>query len=198
MNRSLFALIFFLGLTSLVLGQAPVGDGQPSLADFARKNREQKRVKAKTVFTNDSINTARGPIPELRTDATDNSSDIVAAISRFKDAHTPQETEAAVKEWFDGEDSQLAYEYSHSGERVAPAWNRYGSSDHAPTTYQQYNERMLAQARADQLNQQSFQQSAERRANLQSRLLKVRTGIRGLGLTYEWFKVRCGNSDCRY
>ena len=198
MNRSSFAFILFFGLSSFAMAQAPAANPQPSLADFARQNREQKRVKAKTVVTNDTINTSKAPIPEIRTDSTDNSGDIVASISRFKDSHTAQETEAAVKEWFDGEDSQLAYEYSSTGQRTTPSWARYGSTDPAPTTYQQYNERMLAQARADELNQQSVQQSAERRENLKNRLLRVRSGIRGFGLAYEWFKVRCGNNDCRY
>ena len=131
-------------------------------------------------------------------DAIDNSGEIVDAIARFKATHTVQETEAAVREWYEGEDSQLAYEYNRSSERSIPAWIQYGSSDNPPTTYKQYNERMLTQARAEEVNSQTLQQNAERRANLQSRFLKVRTGARGLGLAYDWFKVRCGNSDCRY
>jgi hypothetical protein len=179
------------------MAQAPAAEAQPSLADVARQNREQKRPKAKIVYTEETLTAAKGPIPEIRADVTDNSEEIVAAIEYFRSKHTAKETETTVKDWYDSEDSKLAYEYSQTEDMYRGSW-AYASEDNYPTTQQQYRERELAANRAYSVKRQSVQESSERKQRLQSRLGKVRTGIRKLGLNYDWFKVRCSNADCSY
>jgi hypothetical protein len=197
MTRFLLVATTVVLFTGLLLAQAPAAEPQPSLADVARQNREQKRPKAKVVFTEDTITASKGPIPEIRADLTDNSDDIVAAIEQFRSKHTAKETETAVRDWYDAEDSQLAYEYAQAEDMYRSSW-QYSSEDHNMVTPQQYRERELAANRAYSVKRQSVQESTERKQRLQSRLGKVRTGIRKIGLNYEWFKVRCSNADCNY
>jgi hypothetical protein len=186
-----------LSTVGLLMGQAPAVDERPSLAEAARQNREQKRPKARLVLTDETLAAAKGPIPEIRSDVTDNSEDIVAAIDYYRSKHTVKETEIVVRDWFDSEDSKLAYEYSQTEDIYRGSWP-YASEDNYPTTPQQYRERELAASRAYSVKRQSAQESSERKLRLQSRLNKVRMGIRKFGLNYEWFKVRCSNSDCSY
>lgn len=197
MTRFLLVATTVVVFAGLSLAQAPVADAQPSLAEVARQNREQKRPKARVVFTEETLTAAKGPIPEIRSDGNDNSDEIIAAIDQFRSKHTAKETETAVKDWYDAEDSKLAYEYSQTEDPYRGSWP-YSSEDRNMTTPQQYRERELAAARAYSVKQQSMQQSSERKQSLQSRLNKVRTGIRKFDLNYEWFKVRCGNSNCSY
>jgi hypothetical protein len=197
MTRFLLVATTVVLFAGLLLAQVPAAAPQPSLADVARQNREQKRPKAKVVVTEDTITASKGPIPEIRADATDNSDDIVAAIDYFRSKHTAKETETAVRDWFDSEDSKLSYDYSHSEDMYRGSWP-YSPEDRNMVTPQQYRERELAANRAYSVRQQSAQQSSERKQRLQSRLLNVRTGIRKIGLNYEWFKVRCSNADCSY
>jgi hypothetical protein len=197
MTRFLIATTTVVMFAGSLMAQAPAAAAQPSLAEVARQNREQKRPKAKVVYTEDTLSASKGPIPEIRADATDNSDEIVAAIDYFRSKHTAKETETVVRDWFDGEDSKLAYDYSQTEDMYRGSWP-YTSEDNYPTTPQQYRERELAANRAYSVRRQSVQESNDRRQHLQTRLGKVRTGIRRFGLNYEWFKVRCSNSDCSY
>jgi hypothetical protein len=199
MNRILIASTLLLCFATSLHAQAPAEGEQPSLAEVARQNREQKKAKSKIVITDETIAASKGPIPEIKENGTDNSKEIVAAVARFKSTHTAQETEAALHSWYDGEDSQLAYEYGQSQQNWDGSWTRYyGSQDRPPATYQQMQERQLTQARANDVDRRSQAVSTDMRVNLQSRLGKVREGVCALGLNYEWFKIRCSAADCSY
>jgi hypothetical protein len=199
MYRFLFIAALFLCFVGSIVAQAPTENSQPSLAEVARQNREQKKLKSRIVVTDETIAASKGPIPEIRVDATDNSKEIIEAIGRFKASHTVQETESAVRNWYESEDSQLAYEVERGNERDGSSWSRYyGSQDRPPSTAAQSNERQLTQARAYEVDRRSAARSTEIRAHLQTRLGAVRTGISRFGLNYEWFKIRCGNGDCSY
>jgi hypothetical protein len=156
--------------------------------------------KSKTVITDETIASAKGPIPEINADGPDNSKQIIAAIENYKATHTAKQTEETVRDWYEDEKSQLEYAYqqSASGSDSYYWTHYYGSQDHSPTTQKQAQERQLTEARANAVNQQSLRQSGERKAHLQSRLGFVRTGVLALGLRYDWFKIPCASSDCSY
>jgi hypothetical protein len=199
MRRFLMLAFLSFCFVGSMASQVPTDDAQPSLAEIARQNREQKKPKSKTVITDETIAASKGPIPEIRVDGTDNSKEIIEDIGRFKAKHTIQETESAVRDWYESEDSQLAYEISNANIQNGSSWARYyGSQDKPPTTAKQSNERALTQARAYEVDRRSAALSGEIRAHLQTRLSAVRTGILRFGLSYDWFKVRCGNGDCSY
>jgi hypothetical protein len=199
MTRFLLVAITVVLFVGVLMAQAPAADAQPSLADVARQTRQRNSGKAKTVITEETIAAAKGPIPEINADGVDNSKQIIAAIEQYKATHTPKETEEAVRDWYEGEKSQLEYEYQQSSPGSQSYWTYYyGSQDHSPTTQTQARERQLTEARASAVNQRSMMQSGERRSHIQNRLSLVRAGVLSLGLRYDWFKIPCGYADCSY
>ena len=63
-----------------------------SLADIAKETQKNKSAHAKKAFTDDDMETKKGPLPRLNLEDTDNSDEIIAAIGAFKAKHNEHET----------------------------------------------------------------------------------------------------------
>ena len=200
MKRIFVILIFLFNGVVICVAQSTNSDAQPSLADVARQTREMNKGKSKAVITDETIAASKGPIPEISVDGADNSRQVIAAIENYKATHNPKQTEEAVRDWYEGEKSQLEFSYQQSAAGSDSSyWTHYfGSQDHSPLTPKQAQERQLTEARASAVNQQSLRLNGERRSHLQNRLASVRAGVMALGLRYDWFKIPCANSDCSY
>lgn len=118
----LFVLFSILLLPSASFAQDDTQ--QDDVAAAARKAREKKATHAKKVVTDDDDSGIKTKVafPELKTEGPANSDEIVAKVKEFKAAHTPQETEAAVRGWFDqhaGKITQLVQDVTDIAERLA-------------------------------------------------------------------------------
>src|SRR5579863_8996041 len=83
-------------------------DTSNSLAAAARKAKATNHAHAKKVFTDDDMEAQAGPFPRMKMDGAGNDDEILSAISKYKLTHTPQQTEEAVRSWFDRYDQELA------------------------------------------------------------------------------------------
>jgi hypothetical protein len=121
-----FAIIFLLSSIFLLplAAFAQTDAQQDDVAEAARKAREKKTARAKKIVTDDDDNGIKTKVafPELKTEGAANSDEIVAKVKEFKAAHTPQETEAAVRAWFEqhsGKITQLLQDVTDIAERLA-------------------------------------------------------------------------------
>ena len=55
----------------------------------------------KKIIDDDDLALHHGPIPRLIIEGSDNTAEIIAAFRRYKQSHTPQQTEQALHDWFD-------------------------------------------------------------------------------------------------
>jgi len=79
---------------------APAADQSASVAAAARSSKKPA-VHAKKIIDDDDMALHHGPIPRLMIEGSDNTAEIIAAIKRYKESHTPQQTEKALHDWFD-------------------------------------------------------------------------------------------------
>jgi len=178
---------------------AAQGDSD-SLADAAR-SAHAPAAKSKKVITDESLNFDRGPLPDMNIDGVDNSDDIVKAISKYKQDHTPEETEQAVRGWYDRYDMmfQKALDennaiHSRSQDRLNhPPTLVYGGEEEVP--YRRLDEIRRDQQLSDLQNQRKVQRNGLLEARIQQTFQKVRTGIGAFGLHYDWMKIRFGNGN---
>jgi hypothetical protein len=116
----LVSCIFLLPFAAFAQSDAQ----QDDVAEAARKAREKKATHARKVVTDDDDNIIKTKVafPELKTEGATNNDEIVAKVKEFKATHTPQETEAAVRAWFEqhsGKITQLVQDVTDIAERLA-------------------------------------------------------------------------------
>jgi len=107
----------FLVLSAAVFAQSS-DESQPSLGDVARKSRDAQKsadtTKPKKVLDNEDLKKGGGPIPEVSLGQQDNAREIVDAILTYSKDHNPQETEAAIHQWYDDEVATVRSAFSHN------------------------------------------------------------------------------------
>ena len=87
---------------------APAGQQPTSLADVVRNSKAKNANHAKKVLTDEDMETSAGPLPRLKMDGAENADEVGAAIASYKLNHTPEETEKAVRIWYERYDEMLA------------------------------------------------------------------------------------------
>ncbi len=78
-----------------------------SLGAVARRTKINKGASAKKVITDDDIKATIGPLPRLKMKEAENGEDVIAAIISYKQSHSAEQTEEAVRRWFDEYDKEL-------------------------------------------------------------------------------------------
>ena len=172
---------------------------EDSVADAARKT-HASASKAKTLITDETLNYDHGPLPEMNIDGVDNSDDIINAIKKYKENHTPDETEVAVRGWYDRYDMMFQKAFDENTAIRARIQDR---AAHPPSliyreeaeAYRRIDEIRRDEMMADLQNQRKVQKNGLLEARIQQTLQKVRTGIGAFGLRYEWMKIRFGNGN---
>jgi hypothetical protein len=93
--------IAVLVLASLLPALAQNASDQPaSLGDAARELKSESKAPAKASFSNDTEQQHKPLIPDVAALGKNNLDDILQAIDSYRNAHKPQETEAAVRDWY--------------------------------------------------------------------------------------------------
>jgi hypothetical protein len=201
-RRCLHAGVVLLALSALSLAQnAPAAqdsaDAGSPLAAAARSAKAEKATHAKKVFTDEDMEATAGPLPRLKMDGAENADEVVAAISKYKTAHTPEQTEQAVHIWYDRYDEMLAAAIQENQDltslRNANMSNGYELCQQSQD-YQQCQSRQMAEQRGARSDQQETIKNNNLITRVQHSFMKVRNGLQVNGLRYDWFKIRTTNN----
>jgi len=175
----------------------PANSDKPSLASAARDAKSSK-PRAAHVITDEDMEARKGPIPRLNLDGVDNSDDVLAAISKYREKHNPEEVEQAIHDWYDEHDTLLNSEIQQGNDyrnlRQANIVNGYELCQEGQD-YEKCEKRRQAEMRGARLDNEVIRLDSLRAARVQQGLIKVRNGIAAYNLHYTWFKVRQGNGN---
>lgn len=137
-----------------------------------------------------------GPFPRLKMDGAGNDDEILAAISKYKLTHTPQQTEDAVRSWFDRYDQELAAAMKSNLDTVslrnANLTNGYELCQQVQD-YEDYahcQSRQMSEQRGAQHDRNEISNNNNVVMRIQHSFTIIRIGLNQNGLHYEWFKVR--------
>jgi hypothetical protein len=185
----------------LVLGICSVAIGQDSLGDVARKTREEKdsKPRAKTVIDDEATPAKqRTAFPDITMRGLDNTDEIISAMNGYMASHTPEEFEAAVREWYETYDRMMADAIEESSmlkERhirrihgAVPVQDRIND-------YRQMEQVREAQRRADDDDGKRVETNGLMTARIQQTFGRVRSHLQMKRLKFDWFKIRFGNGN---
>ena len=167
-----------------------------SVAAAVRDSKGQKILHAKKVFTDDDLDAATTALPRLRMEGADNGDDIVAAIAKYKEAHTPALTEAAVRAWYERYDEMLAAAIQENldlktlGE--ANAANGYELCQQSGD-YEKCESRRRTELNGARHDQTTIARNASLEVRIQHAFMKIRGKLMQQNLRYDWFRIRTTN-----
>ena len=202
-SNCFFILVFFLLAFNSLNGLAQTSAQQPqnnsgtSLADVVRGSKAQKNAHAKRVLTDEDMEASAGPLPRLRMDGAENADEVVAAISIYKAKHTPEETEKAVRIWYERYDEMLAAAIQENldlqtlrDENLNNGFELCQQSQ----DFEHCQNRRMAEARGARHDQAEMAQNSNLMVRIQHSFSKVRNGLQQSNLHYDWFKIRTTNN----
>jgi hypothetical protein len=202
---------FFLLVPEAVAQNAPVScqaqyeQGQSSagesVAAAARSSKNQKTTHAKKVFSDEDMETWSGPLPKLKMDGTENAEEIIAAITAYRANHTAEQTEGAVRLWYERYDEILAAAIQNNIEtrvlRDANTSNGYELCMESQD-YQQCHNRQMAEQRGARSDQIQMAKNLNVESRIQQAFMRIRNALIAKNLRYDWFKVRTTNGVDRF
>jgi hypothetical protein len=172
------------------------GSSDASVAAAAKQSKVQKPGRAKKVFTDEDMEVTAGPLPKLKMDGPENGDEIVVAISTYKASHTPEQTERAVRVWYERYDEMLAAAIQENRNmqvlRSANMSNGYELCQEGGD-YEQCRNRQMAEQRGARSDQVQMMNNTQLEARIQHAFMKIRNGLGMNNLRYEWFKIRTTN-----
>jgi hypothetical protein len=203
-NR-LRAFAFWFLLSVCVAQQSPVAPPSPeptatgteqSLGAVARTSKKQAPAHAQKVITEDDMDSAANALPRLRMEGAENSDEIIAAIGKYKESHTPAETEEAVAAWYGRYDQDLAAAIQDNQTvqslREENASNGYELCRQGGD-YQSCENRRHAEYIGQRHDQYTISRNVALEVRTQHVFMKVRNGLMRYNLHYDWFKIRTTN-----
>jgi hypothetical protein len=190
----------WLSLTFQGLAQsdtpASPSETSSSVAAAARDSKVQKTGHAKKVFTDEDMEASAGPLPRLKMDGAENADEVIAAIAKYKLTHTPEQTEQAVRTWYDRYDEMLAAAIQENLDvstlRNANTANGYDLCQEGGD-YEKCRNRQMAEQRGARNDQNLMTKNSQLEVRIQHVFMKVRNGLMMNHLRYDWFKVRTTN-----
>jgi len=171
----------------------PAADQNASVAAAARK---KPVAHAKRVIDDDDLDLHKSPIPRLNLEGTDNVAEIVAAVKKYKESHTPQQTEAAFRDWFSETNDVLTAAIRESSNlRDLRESNINNSNDLCQDSgdWEQCQKLRLADARGARSDQNRIRNDGFVTGRIQQAFMKIRMDLTMIGLRYEWFKIQNAN-----
>jgi hypothetical protein len=185
---------FYLSLVLLLSFASCVAAQEVSLADAAKAARGAK-ARSKVVIDEENFRSMRGPIPEMNIEGVDNSDAIIKAMDEYRRSHNPQETEIAIREWYNHYDLMFQHAFEQSAEIRDRAQDRYPDPHPYPDDYRKYQEQRSTEIRSAIQDQRLIQKNGLLMARIQQCVQKVRGALYSFGLKYEWMKIRFGNGN---
>jgi len=153
------------------------------------------------VITDEDMEATAGPLPRLKMDGPENSDEIVSAIQKYKETHTPEQTEQAIHIWYDRYDEVLAAAIQENIDmnvlRNANVSNGYDLCQESQN-YQQCQARQMAEQRGARNDMNQMTKNSQLSVRIQHAFTNVRNGLNMNNLHYEWFKIRTTNNIDRF
>jgi len=166
-----------------------------SVAAAARSSKTQK-AHARKVFSDEDMEAWSGPLPRLKMEGTENSDEIIEAIKTYRAKHTAEQTEQAVRIWYERYDEVLAAAIQNNIEtrllRDANTSNGYELCMES-RDYQQCNNRQMAEQRGARNDQIQIAKNFNVESRIQQAFMRIRNALMMNNLRYDWFKVRTTN-----
>jgi hypothetical protein len=173
----------------------PAADQSASVAAAARTSKKPA-AHAKRVIDDDDLELHKSPIPRLSLEGTDNVAEIVAAVKKYKESHTPQQTEEAFRDWFSETNDVLTAAIRESSNlRDLRESNINNSNDLCQDSgdWEQCQRLRLADARGARSDQNRIRNDGFVTGRIQQAFMKIRSDLFLIGLRYEWFKIQNAN-----
>jgi hypothetical protein len=178
--------------------QSETGD---SLASVVRRSKAQKTVHSKNIVADDDVQASLGPLPHLKMNEAENGEDVAAAIAKYRQAHSPAETEDMVRRWYQEYDEELETAITENSDiktlREANVSNSKGLCQ-SSNDYRECQERQMAEMNGAQHDEEQIKRNNDRIVRIQHSLLNIRNRLFQMGLHYDWFKVRTTNNIDRF
>lgn len=177
-------------------GQTAPSESENSIAAAARQAKAQKNAHAKKVFTDEDMEAAAGPLPRLKMDGAENADEVVTAIATYKLTHTPEQTEQAVRTWYDRYDQMLAAAIQANQDlRAIRQANVNNGEDLCQQSqdYEQCQARRMVEYRGQRDDAIQIAKNTALETRIQHAFSTVRMGLNQNNLHYNWFKIRTTN-----
>ena len=166
-----------------------------SIAAAARSSKKPNGAHAKRVFSDEDMEVWSGPLPKLKMEGTENSDEIIAAIGAYQITHTPEQTEKAVRQWYERYDEILKAAIENGMEmqslRNANSSNSYQLCSEGQN--QDCRAHQIAAQRSAPNDQAEMQRNFNAESRIQQAFMRIRNALWMHRLHYEWFKVRTTN-----
>jgi len=200
--RSPLVISLLLSCSLMALGQsqpaAPPAPEQSSataspLAAAASSAKAQKTAHAKKVFTDDDMEVNAGPLPRLKMDGPENGDEIVAAITKYKETHTPEQTEQAVQTWYDRYDQMLVATIQENREMATIGSVNMSNGNELCQQSQDYEHcqsRQMADQRGNRTDQTQMIKNTALMMRIQRVFQKVKGCLMSNSLHYSWFRIQ--------
>jgi hypothetical protein len=178
-------------------------DSGSSLAAAAKSAKDQRASHAKKVFTDEDMEVADGPLPRLKTDGLDNTDEVIAAITKYKAMHSPEQTEEAVHMWFDRYDQILGAAIQENQDTAAlrstnmsnaSALCQESQGNQDIQDYQKCASRQMAEQRGAMNDQHVYMKNNLLVVRIQQSFMKIRNALQMSNMRYAWFKIRTANN----
>jgi hypothetical protein len=163
------------------------------LAAAASNAKAQKTGHAKKVFTDDDMEANAGPLPRMKMDGPENGDDIVAAITKYKETHTPEQTEQAVRTWYDRYDEMLVATIQENRDMATIGSVNMSNGNELCQQSQDYEHcqsRQMADQRGNRTDQTQMMKNSALMMRIQRVFQKVRGSLMMNNLHYSWFKIQ--------
>jgi hypothetical protein len=174
------------------------GTEQP-LGTVVRNSKKPTDARTKKIITEDNMNAM--PLPALRMESAENSDEIIAAIGEYKASHTPEETEAAVRVWFERYDHDLAAAIQQNKTVNTLREENFSNGNEIcreSGDWQKCEGRRRAEYIGVRHDQHTIMRNAALETRIQHAFMKVRGGIARYNLHYDWFRIRTTNGIDTY
>jgi hypothetical protein len=201
-RRCLLGISLLLGSSALALAQSPPAaastpaqSSAPAspLAAAASSAKAQKSGHAKKVFTDDDMEANAGPLPRMKMDGPENGDEIVAAITKYKETHTPEQTEQAIRTWYDRYDEMLVATIQENRDMATIGSVNMSNGNELCQQSQDY-EHCQSRQMADQRGSRTDQTQMIKNNALMMRIQRVFQKVRGAlmmnNLHYSWFRIQ--------
>ena len=173
----------------------PAADQSASVA-AAAKTSKKPAAHAKRVIDDDDLELHKSPIPRLSLEGAENTAEIVAAVKKYKESHTAQQTELAFRDWFDDTNDALTAAIRESSNlRDLRESNINNSNDLCQDSgdWEQCQKLRLADARGARSDQNRIRSDGFVTGRIQQAFMKIRNDLMMIGVHYEWFKIQNAN-----
>lgn len=172
--------------------------GQESLGDAARLAREEKARHAHAkIVVDDEVAPlkSRSPFPEISLKGLDNNTEICLSMDEFRKAHTKQEFESAVRDWFSDYDEMIRLYLKQQLLAQERLNSRYYPEPVYDDNERQSWQTMLRRQRMDELERRRLNMEQGMINRVQLGLSKVQAYLVSRNYDFKWFKVRRSVSD---